>query len=101
MPKVPGTGYKESAGRVIIRPRVTEKATLKAEVGAYTFDVAKGATKPQIAQAIRALFKVTPRKVTVVNIPSKAVTSRGKRGRTASGRKAYVFLKKGETIEFI
>jgi ribosomal protein L23 len=39
--------------------------------------------------------------VRVAAVPSKAVFTRGTNrwGRTAGGKKAYVYLKKGETIE--
>jgi large subunit ribosomal protein L23 len=87
--------------RVIIRPRITEKATAKSESGVYTFDVEKSATKNSIASAIKNLFKVTPVKIAIVPIKSKNIFSRGKRGRTKTGKKAYVYLKKGDVIEFV
>lgn len=86
---------------VILNPRITEKSTEKSEKGVYTFDVARKATKSSVKSAIKAIFKVTPRKVTVVPTRSKVILSRGKRGKTASGKKAYVYLKKGDTIEFV
>lgn len=53
--------------------------------------------------AISELFKVMPRMVRVVAIPKKEVMTRGtnKKGTTAGGKKAYVFLKKGDKIEII
>lgn len=71
--------------------------------GAYLFNVAVDANKAQIAQAIKDVFNVTPRKVTVVALPKKQVLTRGtnRHGMTKGGKKAYVFLKKGETIDLI
>ena len=82
-------------------PRITEKAAYMSEKGCYVFNVAPSANKIQIAAAIRATFKVTPRKVTVVAVPRKEVSTRGsnRKGMTAGGKKAYVFLKKGDKIE--
>lgn len=86
---------------VIIRPRITEKATLATESDTYLFDVSMNATKHSIGKAIEALYKVSPRKVNIVRVPAKQVMSRGKRGVTSATKKAYVFLRKGEKIEFV
>lgn len=85
----------------IKRPRITEKASNQAGMNVFTFDVHAKATKPEIASAIRALYKVSPVKVAVVTIPSKRKMTRGRKGKTAGGKKAYVYLKKGDTIEFV
>ncbi|MDP1624806.1 MAG: 50S ribosomal protein L23 [bacterium] len=86
---------------VIKRPRVTEKAAALAEKGIYVFEVATSANVYQIAQAIRATYKVTPAKISTARIPSKSMFVRGKRGKTVAGKKAYVHLKKGDKIELI
>ena len=85
---------------VIIKPRVTEKSTWHSAQGVYVFDVALSANKQQVAQAVRAIYKVTPRKVHVVTVQSKSKRSArtGKLGVKGGGKKAYVYLKKGETI---
>ena len=90
------------APNVLVRPRITEKAANMTAVSVYTFDVVKTATKTQIAQAVKAIYKVTPVKVNVVNVKGKRVSMRRKRGfgKTTSSRKAYVYLKKGEEIQF-
>ncbi|MEK7613089.1 MAG: 50S ribosomal protein L23 [Patescibacteria group bacterium] len=86
---------------IILAPRITEKGAFLSSVNAYAFNVAKDATKKEVAEAIRAIFSVTPRKVTFVAIPRKMVMTRGtnRKGQTRGGKKAYVFLKKGDTIE--
>lgn len=91
-------GMKE----VLLRPRVTEKAANMTAEGIYTFDVRMNATKQDVAAAVKKLYKVTPRKVTVVNTPAKRVPLKRKRGfgKTTASRKALVFLKKGEQIQF-
>lgn len=88
-------------GHILLSPRITEKGALMADKGTYVFNVAKDASKKDVAAAIRAVYKVTPVKVTLASIKSKEVMTRGTNrvGRTASGKKAYVFLKKGEKID--
>lgn len=90
------------SSRVIIRPRVTEKATdLAGQRNAYVFDVAEDADKKTISRAILALYKVKPVKIAVINIPRKKIIVRGKRGISGGGKKAYVYLKVGDKIEII
>ena len=86
---------------VLVRPRITEKAANMTASNVYTFDITASATKGQVMAAIKAIYKVNPVKVNVVNTPAKKVKMRRKRGfgATAAGRKAYVFLKKGEEIQ--
>ena len=66
------------------------------------FNVAPDAGKKEIAEAVKEIFKVTPRKVTTLALPRTQVRSRGsnRMGQTAGGKKAYVYLKKGDKIEF-
>ena len=96
---------KNSDGRlalVLKRPWLSEKALIGSEQGVYVFEVAPTATKHDVAAAITEVYKVTPRKVTMVNLPSKTVSLRTRRGTGTRSRrhKAYVFLKKGDTIQF-
>lgn len=89
------------AADILKRPRITEKAAYLTEKGCYVFNVAPEANKQQIAQAIREVYKVSPRKVTVVTIARKRAWVRGTNrfGKTVGGKKAYVYLKSGDTIE--
>ncbi len=91
------------ASHILLSPRVTEKAAYLSEKGAYVFNVSKTSNKKEIAEAIQEIFKVTPRMVRVITIPSKQVFTRGTNrwGKTAGGKKAYVYLKKGDTIELL
>ena len=63
--------------------------------------MAKNATKENIKKAVQLIYKVIPESVNVAPIPSKSTFSRGKRGVKKGGKKAYVYLKKGDTIELI
>lgn len=85
---------------VLLNPRITEKATFAASHGVYVFDVAVSANKKQIMSAVNALYNVKPRQVRIVTIRPKAVRNArtGKSGMKSGGKKAYVYLAKGETI---
>lgn len=87
---------------IIRAPWLSEKALIATEAGVYVFEVPANATKPQVADAIELIYKVRPRKVTMVNLPAKKVSLRTRRGVGTKARrhKAYVYLKKGETIQF-
>ena len=87
---------------IIKKPRITEKSGIQAEaLGVYTFEVTDKANKKNIAKAIKELYKVTPVKVNITNLPAKKVFSRGKVGRKSGVKKAIVYLKKGDKIEFV
>jgi len=94
---------EKPVANIIISPRITEKGSFLASQGAYVFNVTKDANKGEIARAVHTLYKVMPRKVTIVMVPTKKVSTRGtnRLGTTAKGRKAYVYLKKGESIELM
>lgn len=86
---------------VLSRPRITEKATMQTERNAYVFEIHADATKKAVAHAIFETYKVKPTRVNIVKTPAKKVIVRGKRGKTAAIKKAYVYLKKGDKIEII
>ena len=90
------------AKNVLLRPRITEKAAISADKNnVYVFEVTPKATKKSIAASVKASYKVTPIKVRTANIPDKAVFIRGKKGVKRGGKKAYVYLKKGDKIELM
>ncbi len=88
--------------RVILRPRITEKASLLAESGnVFTFEITSEATKLQVRKAVASIYGVIPVKVSIARNPSKNVFSRGKMGMVSGVKKAYVYLKKGDKIELV
>ncbi len=86
---------------IIKNGRVTEKASFAIEQNVYTFDVAFGANKTEIKKAIFALYKVKPIRVNVLQVPKKKTFSKGLKGVKGGGRKALVYLKAGDKIEFV
>lgn len=87
---------------VLLGPRITEKAALGADkANVYVFEVAMDATKKSISASVRDAYGIKPEKVRVAAIPAKRVFVRGKSGVKSGGKKAYVYLKKGDKIELI
>ena len=87
--------------KIIKNPRITEKASFNAEQNVYTFDVTENANKTEIKKAIFSLYKVHPVKVNILRVQDKQVMSKGKKGVKSGGKKALVYLKAGDKIEFI
>ncbi|MFO6447700.1 50S ribosomal protein L23 [Erythrobacter sp. NE805] len=84
---------------VIIAPHITEKSTLASEQNAVVFKVAGNATKPQIKEAIEAIYD---KKVVAVNtLIQKGKTKRwkGKTYQRSDVKKAIVTLAEGEMID--
>jgi large subunit ribosomal protein L23 len=100
--KTTGEKTTGSFARFIVKPRITEKSGVNAETkNVYTFEVRTDATKPTVVKAVKELYKVTPVKVAITRLPAKKVFVRGKWGRKSGVKKAIVYLKKGDKIEFI
>lgn len=77
---------------IIIKPIITEKSNDAVQEGKYTFQVAKNATKPQIADAVEKLFNVKVVKVNTINFDGKAKRVGVHQGKTAAWKKAIVFI---------
>lgn len=86
---------------IIKNPRITEKASYAQGGNVYTFDVAKEANKTEIKKAVLSLYKVKPVKVNIIAVPRKSVFQRGRLGWKSGGKKALVYLKEGDKIEFV
>lgn len=84
---------------VIVKPIITEKATLTAENNGVVFEVAKSANKPQIKDAVEALFGVKVKAVNTTITKGKTKRFRGQPGRRSDVKKAYVTLEEGNTID--
>ena len=100
MTRAPVAGMRGDVSHVLHSPRITEKASMHMEKSAYVFDIAQSANKKQIKDAIFAIYKVKPVKVAIVNIRTKTTRNMrtGQTGVKGGGKKAYVYLNKGETI---
>jgi len=91
---------KEKTHSLILGPRITEKSAISAEKGVYTFNVASIANKNEVKKAINFVYGVNPVRVTITQIAKKTVTRRGVTSIKQGGKKAVVYLKKGDKITF-
>lgn len=86
---------------VLKRPLITEKATLLRETSnAVAFAVDGRANKNEIRNAVEKLFKVSVVDVRTMNVPGKTKRRGRTVGRRPGWKKAIVFLKEGDKIEF-
>jgi len=83
---------------IIIEPVLSEKANQMREDGKYVFKVTQRATKTQIKEAVRNLFKVNPISCTTMIVGGKPKRLRYRKGYTSSWKKAIVKLPKDEKI---
>lgn len=85
---------------LIKKPIITEKATLATELSnAVVFQVASDATKPQIKEAVEAVFGVKVKAVNTVVAKGKVKRFRGRPGERSDKKKAYVILEEGNSID--
>ena len=86
---------------IIIRPIITEKSMMGIAEKKYTFEVAKTATKIDIANAVEEAFKVKVAKVNTVSVRGKLKRQGRTQGYTKTWKKAVVTLTEdSKSIEF-
>ncbi len=88
-----------NAYKILVKPLVTEKASVMGTLNKYFFEVAKGANKIEIAKAIQDVYGVKPTGVNVIRMKGKSVRHGRIMGKRKDWKKAVVTLKKGETIK--
>lgn len=84
---------------IILSPVVTEKSTRLSDANQVVFRVPLDATKPAIAKAVEALFKVKVRAVNTVRIKGKPKAFRGQPYKRSDYKKAVVTLEEGHQID--
>ncbi|GAB5349325.1 50S ribosomal protein L23 [Alteriqipengyuania sp. 357] len=84
---------------VILAPHITEKSTLASENNAVVFKVSNDSTKPQIRDAVEALFDVKVVGVNTIVTKGKTKRWRGKPYKRTDVKKAIVTLKDGDSID--
>jgi large subunit ribosomal protein L23 len=85
---------------VLRRPLVTEKSTTLQALNKYAFEVADGANKMMIQQAVETAFKVKVTKVNVVLVRGKSKRVGRRMTHTNPWKKAIVTLQQGDKIEY-
>jgi len=88
---------------VILKPRITEKGVMASERNVYVFEIHQDATKFDVRDAVKEVFGVTPVKVrTVTQQPRRKMSrARGRMSTVKGLKKAYVYLKKGDSISLV
>ena len=81
-----------SPEEIILKPVVTEKSSSGIESGKYTFEVAKNATKIQIASAVEKLFGVKVLNVNTMTVKGKEKTMGAHSGKRPDWKKAIVTI---------
>ena len=84
---------------IIRKPLVTEKSTMASENGAVVFEVSIESNKPQIKEAVEALFGVKVKAVNTSITKGKQKRFKGALGRRRDVKKAFVTLEDGNTID--
>ena len=87
------------AYKVLLRPIISEKATLGASLNKYVFEVSPKANKVEIKKASSEVYTVVPANVNILNKRGKNVRRGRNSGTTKSIKKAVVTLKKGDSIK--
>jgi large subunit ribosomal protein L23 len=97
MAKKPATKAVENRHYdVILAPHITEKSTLVAENNAVVFKVAGDATKPQIKEAIEALYGRTVKSVNTIVSKGKTKRWKGQPYKRSDSKKAIITLAEGQ-----
>ena len=84
---------------VILAPHITEKSTMASEHNAVVFKVAGDATKPQIKEAVEAIYDKKVVGVNTLVMKGKSRRWRGKPYKRTDVKKAIVTLAEGEMID--
>ena len=71
------------------------------ESNCYVFEVDPRANKISIKKAIAEIYNLTPIKVNIIRTKGKKVRYGHSQGRTKNRKRALIFLKKGDRIEFV
>ena len=86
---------------IIVKPVITEASMDRIADKRYTFKVANGATKPEIAKAVEAMFGVKVAKVNTISMKKKPTRTGVHFGYKPEWKKAIVTLTAdSKTIEF-
>ena len=90
---------------ILIKPIITEKATLASELrNCFSFQVNTKANKVEIKKAVEAAYGVSVEKVRTMNVRPNRKTRQTKTGvqtgKTNAVKKAIVQLAEGDAIDF-
>ncbi|URJ25698.1 50S ribosomal protein L23 [Blochmannia endosymbiont of Camponotus sp.] len=94
--------YQERLLKILRSTHISEKTSITLERNnAFSFKVAKYATKTDIKNAINMLFSVKVDTINTIIVVGKSKRTANKIGHRSNWKKAYVVLEKGQKIDFI
>ena len=90
---------EERIFEVLRSPLISEKSTLASQHNYYVFRVAKDSSKSEIKAAVEKIFNVKVISVNTLNLKGKIKRFKGKLGKRAGTKKAFVKLAEGNSID--
>lgn len=92
-------GVTTEAHRVLIKPLITEKATVLGGLNKYVFEIDPKMNKVEVKKAIRSIYNVDPTSINISNFSGKKVRYGKVKGQRRGWKKAIVTLRAGDKIE--
>lgn len=89
------------AALILIEPHITERATSLSRQNIYTFHVSPSANKILIKKAVQEMYGFEPIKIRITKAMPKKRFTRGKYGTKPGFKKALIYLKESDKIEFL
>lgn len=99
MSKKPVSTAIEAHYNTLLAPVITEKSTIAAEHNQVVFQTPITATKPEIKEAVEALFKVKVKAVNTLRVKGKNKQFKGRGYTRSTVKKAVVTLEEGHAID--
>ncbi|PIZ95486.1 MAG: 50S ribosomal protein L23 [Candidatus Magasanikbacteria bacterium CG_4_10_14_0_2_um_filter_33_14] len=96
--KKAASSLKGPAHKIILKPLVSEKASMAEMHGQYTFLVNKSTNKTEIKKAVKQVYGVIPTDVRVMNFEGKRTRFGALKGKRSDFKKAIITLAKGHSI---
>lgn len=91
---------QERIFQILKTPHISEKSALLGDnANQAVFQVATGAKKAEIKEAVEQLFGVKVADVRTVNVKGKSKRQGQRRGKRSDWKKAYVSLQQGHEID--
>jgi len=87
-----------NAYKVLLRPMITEKASVLASENKYVFEVAKNTNRIEVAKAIKEVYGIKPASVNIINVRGKIVRRGRIEGKRKDTKKAIIKMPAGKSI---
>lgn len=88
-----------NAYRILVKPLITERASILSASNKYIFEVGRDANKIEISKAIEEIYGVSPVKVNIIRMKGKNVRFGRTLGVRKCWKKAIITLSQGENIK--